>query len=270
MTDVPPEMVVKQEVTNPLLVRARIPGRTFALPSLGVFYTHGELDDSVKKGEVLVYPMVTVDEIAMKTPDKLLNGTAIEEVFRRCIPQVQKPMELLALDVDFLLICLRELTYGNEYEMLYTHDCKDAKEHNYIVPLKTFIAGTKKINTRKVTKDYSLILPNEQSLKLTPPKYRQMLVFFQTFDKTDATTEELAEQLIDTTLSLIESVDGIEDKELIREWLHQIPAGYVNLIGEHLNSVSEWGPKTTATVTCKDCGAEVELSLSLNPINFFS
>ena len=85
------EPVPPQETSppvNPLLERARLPGQTFTLPSKGLFYKHGEVDDSVlaAKGEVMVYPMVTLDEINIKTPDKLLNGTAITDVFKRCMP----------------------------------------------------------------------------------------------------------------------------------------------------------------------------------------
>lgn len=42
---------------NPLLSRIQMPGETFALPSGGVFYTHGELDDSVVNAEVRVHPI---------------------------------------------------------------------------------------------------------------------------------------------------------------------------------------------------------------------
>ena len=41
-------------IPNPLLASLRIPGETFRLPSHGLFYTDGELDDSVVNGEVEV------------------------------------------------------------------------------------------------------------------------------------------------------------------------------------------------------------------------
>ena len=92
----------EQPRSNPLLERIRIPGETFTLPSQGIFYKNGELDDDSKNGEVYIYPMVTYDEIVLKTPDKLFSGEAITEVFQRCVPQIKKPMELLAKDVDFI------------------------------------------------------------------------------------------------------------------------------------------------------------------------
>ena len=39
---------------NPLLQKIRLPGRIFQLPSRGLFYKNGELDESVKNGEIHV------------------------------------------------------------------------------------------------------------------------------------------------------------------------------------------------------------------------
>lgn len=260
---------------NPLLERARLPGQTFKLPSKALFYTHGEVDDSVitSNGEVVVYPMVTVDEINIKTPDKLLNGTAITDVFKRCMPQILQPLELLSKDVDFLLICLRKVTYGGEYRFDYTHDCEDAKSHSYEIPLDPLISSAKVLDAKKVGKDYSLTLPNGQVVKLTPPKYFQMLKFFQTFGDTtleNVNQEELTEQIIQTTVSMIDNVDGIHDKEQILEWAYTIPAGFARKIGERVNEVSSWGADLNTTITCRDCSKETEITISLNPLDFFS
>lgn len=254
---------------NPLLQRAAIPGQTFALPSGGVFYTHDELDPSVKDGEVVVSPMVTMDEIIMKTPDKILNGTAITEVFRRCIPQVKDPNLLLAKDVDFLLVCLRKVTYGNQYEVEYTHGCKDAKKHSYLIPLDPLISEAKKVDSATVDHDYTLTLPNSQVVRLSPPKYFQMLQFYETFNS-EVSDEVAYERLMQTTVSLIESVDGVKDRGHIMEWAKTIPAGYTRAIGDRVAAVSTWGPNLKTSFVCRDCQQMVDIDVSLNPMYFFS
>ena len=98
---------------NPLLKKAVIPGKRFRLPSRGLFYTNGELDDSVHDGEVEVFSMATVDEITLRTPEFLFTGEAIEKVFNRCIPEIKQPLKLLSQDVDYLLTCLRIVSYGD-------------------------------------------------------------------------------------------------------------------------------------------------------------
>jgi hypothetical protein len=83
---------------NPLLekLKKKIPGETFRLPSRGLFYTNGELDPEVENGEIVIYPMTTVDELALRSPDMLFQGTAITQVIRRTVPQILKPERLIA------------------------------------------------------------------------------------------------------------------------------------------------------------------------------
>lgn len=255
---------------NPLLERARIPGQTFALPSGGVFYTHGEIDESARNGEVLVHPMVTIDEIAMKTPDKLLNGTALEEVFRRCIPQVLKPLQLLAKDVDFLLICLRKVTYGDQLVVQHTHTCASAQEHKYKIAMDPLISTAKRINTSNAREQYTITLPNQQVVAVSPPRYEQVLSMSRTFAADEATQEQMVLSILDVTASLVDSVDGIDDRGMIREWVEAIPAGYVTQISERVGELATWGPNQVVQLECLDCGELFDYEVSLNPIDFFS
>lgn len=268
MNDPTPVQQPVQPPANPLLQRAQIPGQTFALPSGGMFYKHGELDPSVKNGEVLVFPMVTMDELTIKTPDKLLNGTAVTEVFARCIPQIKRPDLLLAKDVDFLLICLRKVTYGEEMQVAYTHNCENAEEHTYMIPLDPLISEANKLDQSQ-SDQYTLTLPNSQVVRLVPPKYSIMLELYQAMGD-ELADEDLKRRVLNTTFSLIESVDDITDRAMINEWLQTIPAGYTRAIGEQVATLSSWGPDPHVNITCKDCKGEAKVEISLNPIHFFS
>ena len=81
---------------NALLNKIKLPGKRFRLPSLGLFYNDGELDDSVENGEIEVFSMTALDEISLRSPEFLFSGEAIERVFKRCIPEVKKALRLLA------------------------------------------------------------------------------------------------------------------------------------------------------------------------------
>ncbi len=102
---------------NPLLAKIKLPGQRFRLPSRGLFYTDGELHEEVVDGEVEVFSMTTIDEIALRSPEFLFTGEAIERVFNRCIPDIIKPLRLLSKDVDFMLACLRIVSYGGAYQI---------------------------------------------------------------------------------------------------------------------------------------------------------
>lgn len=259
---------------NPLLERASLPGETFSLPSMGIFYNNGELANDVVNGEILIYPMVTMDEIIMKTPDKLLNGTAITEVLRRCAPQILKPLEILGKDMDFILVALRKITYGNGYEVVFTHDCENAKEHSYIVDIDKWLRSNRKIDTSIMKNECIVTFPNNQVCSIIPPKYGQIIKLFKNFEyqadmEGEISEREAAKQFIDSVLSLIDNVDGIVDRKHIEEWLTAIPAGYLKQISDRISKITNWGIDNEVEEICKDCKQPMKMNISLNPVSFF-
>lgn len=270
------------DVVNPLLtvLKARLPGETFRLPSQGLFYTHGELSDDVVNGEVHVFPLTALDEILLKTPDKLLSGKAITEVFSHCIPQIKQPLQLLSKDVDYLLMCLRLITYGENIEMSYNHKCLgedgcDSTEHQYSVAARPILAKAKQIDPTTITSTFELVLPSEQRIKMRPPLYGDVLaLYLSNFElknlDSDERFYESQRQLVNVISSAIYSVDNVTNPEFIKEWVAQLPAGWMTLIGQSTQKVGDWGIETDFTTTCKDCGKNITISIPLNPISFFS
>jgi len=259
------------ETVNPLLERAKMPGGTFTLPSGGIFYTNGELSPDVKNGEVYIHPMVTLDEITLRSPDKLFSGEGIKEVFGRCIPQVINPMKLLAKDVDFLLVCLRQLTYGDEMEVTYTHDCKDAKSNSYNIMMSSILEKTINMDLTAVKSLFTITLDNGQVLELEPPRLDVVLEIYQAAGGNDDNVdiETVRKSLMNTINGMIRSVDGITDSKMIAEWVEQIPAGWVHKISDSVEKLSEWGPSFNTPITCRDCEKEVTINTPVNPLAFF-
>jgi hypothetical protein len=254
-------------MSNPLLDRIQLPGETFTLPSGGLFYTD-ELDTKTKNGELHVYPMSAFDEIVMKSPDMLFSGRAVEEVFARCIPQVLKPTQLLAKDVDFLLICLRKVSYGTQLEITATHNCPTATEHSYLVPVDDFIKSSKRIDPSTLGSLFNVEFSNKQRLTLRPITFDNFLKLMQTPDE-DASIEKIKENLYTSLLSVIQSVDEITDPTMIREWLTIVPAEWIHLVYEKIETVTNWGPTFITEVVCKDCGETFKVTAPLNPLAFF-
>lgn len=260
-----------EKTHNLLLDRIRLPGETVRLPSGGVFYKNGELSEDVVNGEVVVYPMTTIDEIVMKTPDKLLNGTAFADVFHRCVPQIQKPMDLFAKDVDFLMVCLRKISYGPSIDLPWNHQCStESKEHTYQIPLDQFIKNTKQLDPTTANSVYSLTLENGQKVTLQPPKIADVVKLYQTMDVQDVDTDALHKQIIHTISSLIHSVDGIQDRSKIQEWTERLPIKWIHNINDSIEKISNWGTSFDTTFVCKDCGGNITTQIPLNPVAFFS
>lgn len=260
---------------NPLLdqLRARIPGETFRLPSLGLFYNSGELSEDVKNGEVHVYPLTTIDEIVLGTPDKLLSGKAVQEVFNRCIPQIQKPMNLLSKDVDFLLTCLRILSYGPMMEIIYKHDCINAQDQKYDVELQPFVSSARAIDPTIKTEKFTVVLDSGQTVSIHPPVFNDVISLFQTVtlnkQETDNDIDELQLRLIKSYVAMIDNVNGITNPEHIEAWFKALPPLWSAKIKDTIEKASDWGMITKVTKKCKDCGEPIEIEVNTNPISFF-
>lgn len=254
---------------NPLLARIRMPGETFRLPSGGLFYQTGVLADTVVDGEIHVFPMTALDEIALKTPDLLFSGKAIDQVFGRCIPDVIAPGKLLAKDVDFLLICLRKVSFGPDLDLTYQHDCANAKEHNYTVSVDVFLKKSKRIDANRIGSDFSVHLANGQVVQMEPISYSDYTALMQA-NETDVEPEKLAKRLYFSVSKVIKSVDTETRKDLIEEWLSKIPPVLMKQITETIEKTTEWGPDFMAPIKCRDCGQEVSVQAPLNPLAFFT
>ncbi len=255
--------------TNSLVERIRIPGETFRLPSSGVFYEPGILSENVKDGEVYIFPMTAIDEIALKTPDLLFSGEAVCQIFNRCIPDILQPKKLLAKDVDFLLICLKKLSYGEQMEMTYKHSCKEAKDHSYMVPVDQFIKKSKRIDPSRIVNDFTITLTNSQIVCMVPISFDGYITLMQVEDK-DASLEQQVKRLCFSISKVIKSVDNVTDKEEIQKWLCKIPPMLMKQITDCIEKTTLWGPDFMASIKCKDCGQEVQVQAPLNPLAFFT
>lgn len=261
------------ESFNPLLDRLRMPGATYKLPSQGVFYEKGELDDSVKNGEVEIYPMTAIDEIILNTPDKLISGKAIAEVFQRCIPQIVKPFDLLAQDVDFLMVALRAVSFGDEMEISYKHDCEGSLNQSYQVNLQDIIRATKVVDPTVKGTEYQHVLPNGQIVVLQPLSYGNIVELYQTtaMSKTKALTNDEAEKvIIGTLVAIIARVDDVVNKDHIREWVRQLPLGWKQQVQLTAQSVTQWGVELSTHKVCKDCKQPMTIPITANPVSFFT
>lgn len=256
---------------NSLLQKIKLPGRIFQLPSRGLFYQHGELSNSVNNGEIHVHPMSAIDEINMKSPDMLFSGKAIIEVCRTCIPEIQNPLQLLARDVDAVMLFLRVVTYGNTFEIEITHTCEHAKKQTYAVDIEKAINDMVYLDPTETDEKYSITMTNGQVVKIQPAKYQHVVELLQMNEsKKDFTPVDIANNIFHNLLNLVHDVDGVTDRKDVEEWLRAAPTTFINKIAHGIELLNRWGPSTQTKIVCRDCGEEVTVEIPLNPIDFFS
>lgn len=262
---------------------ARLPGSTFQLPTQGLFYTSGELDPTVTNGEVHVYPLTAIDEIELKTPDLLFTGKAIENVFKRCIPSILKPMELTTIDVDYLLVCLRLVSYGPEIEMKFKHTCENAHEHNYTGSVEYFVTQTRTMSLKDYENEYTVKHSSGMEIGIIPMKYSDFVKYMTEINDMVSDVENYKqpapEELLDKEAKrLAQNIShvtnkrdvNVTDKSHIAEWIKTLSVSQVKEITDKFASQTEWGCDTKIRTTCKDCQKEVEIPVSINPIDFFT
>jgi hypothetical protein len=257
-------------IENPLLSNLKLPGRIFQLPSRGLLYGSNVLKTEVQNAELLINAMTAFDEITMKNPDMLFSGKALSYITSACIPGIDNALELYGKDVDALMFYLRLVTYGPNYEVSVTHDCENGKSHSYIIDLEQLLARMKYLDPTTYNDIYSVTLPNGQVVQLQPVKYKNVIELLQDNQgKKELSVDDLKMNLEKSILNVVKSVDGIEDKEMLKGWIKAIPSPYIEKIGDVIEKTNDWGPEDTVDVICKDCGESFKVQISLNPISFF-
>lgn len=104
---------------NPLSAYFRAPKLFTIIPSRGKFYTT-DVVDMPESGELPIFAMTAKDEVIMKNPDALLNGEAVAQVIKSCVPNVKQPRKMLSSDVDVLLVAIQGATHGDNVEVSAT------------------------------------------------------------------------------------------------------------------------------------------------------
>lgn len=257
---------------NPLLEKIKLPGRIFQLPSKGLLYHNQELSPGCSNGEMHIHPLSALDEISMKNPDMLFSGKATDSVFKSCVPEIEKPLELFGSDIDAIMIFLRIVSYGPIYNLDIMHTCKNAKHHNYQINVEEFLTKIKYFDPTMLEDLYTLVLDNGQVIKLQPLRYKHVIdILHKNENKKELTAEDMKNNLITNLLNLIVSIDNVTDKQFISEWIRKVQTGYISKIAQKVEKSSNaWGCDLSSSVICKDCGTIIEIDVPINPINFFT
>lgn len=272
MSDEETNNIVEQPaVENPLLtkLKRRMPGERFRLPSRGLFYTNGELDSEVEDGEVTVFPMNTVDELKMRSEDMLFQGSAITEVIARCVPQVKRPEKLIASDVDFILTCLRKVSFGPLLPI--KHKCRhcDIPEKEFNLSIDHFIQSTKEITKDQFNK-MTVTIDEIYTVKLRPCTFDEFIKILQRTNDSFDSAEKVAAWINQSLLAVIRSVDKITDRDQILQWLEELPPNIKLEIQDHIEILNKWGLEFSYEIVCEGCKKTEDIKTSLNPVGFFT
>jgi hypothetical protein len=284
----------------------RKPKLYIELPSRLYFYPEGFIpsDEISSNNEVGVLPMTTMNDLMLKNPEALLNGTAIESLIKDSTTlndiNVKK---MIKSDVDSLLVAIKIASHGDTQEVDLT--CPKCKHE------QTYSRDLKKILEE--------VEPHEKEYTVTHENLSGLIVYLQPSTFQDALTldahafEEqkkitqirqnlnkmLSEKEIeeedevmflssiheifkDLTMSTMEVYANCiqkivteegeveDDREEIYTWLKQLDNKSFEAIRDKLGEINAHGVTSEEKVKCVECEYEWEQPFDTNPTDFFA
>jgi len=273
--------------TNPLAKHFRQPAIYLKLPSQGQYWPDGALTLSAT-GDLPVYPMTTKDEITLRTPDALMNGTGVVSVIQNCIPAIADAWAMPSIDVDACLIAIRIASYGND--MNVTSNCPKCQHSN-----DNTIELTQALEQIIMPNYDNLLKDKDLTIKLKPQTYfsvnRSNTITYKeqrildVLTKEDVTpedresnlkqvTDELIELNVDTLTSSTDYIlmsDGtkVTDAEYIKDFYNNTSGALVKKIQDKLAEIAQAGGLKPYKNACTECSHEYQTDVTFDYASFF-
>lgn len=274
---------------NPLSKHFRQPALYIKLPSQGRWYPDGAVEIPAT-GEIPVYAMTARDEITMKTPDALLNGSSTVHVIESCCPNIKDAWKMPSVDLDSILLSIRLASYGKAME--FTSTCPHCGTQNEQAIDVSVILD--KIGPADYSKPIQV---NGLQITLKPQSYedynKNNLLNFQeqrilqvvsneSLSEEEKTKQfdELFQRLIETGINQVgKSIanitldDGtvVDDKDYIHEFLDNCDRSVWEAIKNELDRIKSADTYNKVNIVCsnEECQKEFNTPFVFEQTNFF-
>jgi hypothetical protein len=236
--------------------------------------------------------MTALDEIMVRTPDALFNGSSTAEIIRSCVPSIKDPWAVPSTDINALLTAVRLASYGHNMEV--DTQCPACSEvSTYGIDLRIVLDQLK-------AGDYDVPLQHgDLEIYFTPLSYRQVnensqikfndekgLQAIATGDNqgiTDAEQQQIRlvsasiRRMTETTVVMVaQSIAAIKtpdamvtDPEHIQDFLRNCPKQLFETIRDRVIELKEASDIKPLPITCSNCQHEYQQPFVLDMSNFF-
>jgi hypothetical protein len=275
------------QAQNPLSKYFRQPAIYMNLPSGGKFWEENSLDLPVN-GQIPVYPMTARDEVTLRTPDALLNGSSVVDVIQSCCPNIKNAWKMPSVDVDAVLIAIRIASYGAQMD-IDTVCPKCQEENNHGLDLSGILSSIS-------CPDYShKVEVNNLKIKIKPQEFfsinkKNNLAFeeqrlLEAVSKNDLSNEEQTQKINESMKNLLkisidtiaESTDSIElddgtivaNPAFITDFFNNADGIVIRTIQKHLGEINKSASIKDREIKCLSCSTEYKVPLEFDYANFF-
>jgi len=288
------ENTENQTNTNPLGKYYRQPQIYVTLPTKGKYYPADVYTPS-ETGEIPVFPMTAMDELAFKTPDSLISGQSTVDVIKSCVPNLKNPWKMTNYDTDTILLAIRVATYGEVMPMSYTvPGTTMTVEHS--VNLPALLEGLAKVDivdtatTKSGFKIKVLPLDYQTLTKVQTARFEQEKIYAtmrasaldekakaDQFAKSFKVLNTINFELLIDSIVEITTPDGVTvgDKMQIQEFCKNCDTKVINEIQDELGKIRVQGQvpplrmKATEEHIKAGAPASYEIPLTFDQSNFF-
>ena len=273
--------------TNPLADFYRNPKIYVALPS-GIDYYGADVVEMPEVGELPVFPMTAKDDLLTKNPDALLNGDAVIRLVKSCVPAVKNPAELLAPDMEALLIAIRKASSGEDL-MDVSRNCPECEaENKFDLDLGVVLANAQEIEAVK-----DITLSNGLTASISPTNYIHTVQSakavieqnrnFQSIDPSQSDEQLKALGLALEKLStmnyqvILESINSITipngatvtDPVQISEFLENVEKEIGIELNDAVSDINNGGVEKELEMQCSECEHVYKTVINFDPVGFF-
>lgn len=275
---------------NPLAQYFRTPGVHQALPTQGRFFEEGDIDLAIN-GEVAILPMTAGDEIILKNPDALLNGDALERLFKSCVPAIRNPRHISVPDMDVLLLAIKLASFGDGLEVEVTcPECK--KEFETSISIRGLLSEAKMVKDEdtmvRVNDDMVIYIRPynfESKTKLDLATFEETKVYQYIVDaemsdedkakRFNQSFEKIAELNLELVADCITHISvpsaEVRDRQFILDYIRNCDKNVVKKVQEKLKLLGESGIAKDFEVQCsnEECNHVWSTNLVFDPSHFF-
>jgi hypothetical protein len=279
---------MNEQIDNPLKKYYRQPQLYIKLPSHGEWWPEGSLSKTVTN-EYPVFAMTARDELALKTPDALLNGQSTVDVIQSCVPNIKNAWHTPICDIDHILIAIRLATYGNamDFVSLCPH-CKHKNEHTLDLQLlldkyNTIPSWNKTLQINDLIinlKPESYKTFNNKSIK-TFEEQRVIQMINQESLSEEEKLQKFKEMFKNLLKLTVEQVSGninyikldahtvVENQAFINDFFQNCDRDIWNSVNDAITEIKSNTPTNKIDLTCESCTKNYQTPLVFEMSNFF-
>jgi hypothetical protein len=223
----------------------------------------------------------------LKTPDALMNGQSTVEVIKSCVPAIQNPWHMPAIDLDAVLIAIRIATYGegmdikvncpscsheNEFQLNLVGYLGKLNNFNYqeeivLDPLTLYI---RPFNYKELTKTAIKALEQDRIFNIINDKSMSDEQKIEEFGISFLRLTDLTVGIVADSIVKIVTPEGeVTDKKMIKDFIDNAPKEVFTAVQDRLSEMKDSLELKAHQVTCQNCSHEFTTQITLDQSNFF-